>query len=163
MAFVLTCLLASSLHAEEPTELLALRIKWKNARAQSVAKLEEAYTKNLERKLAALTKAERFTEAVGIRDELVKWKNGGDSVKQDPDKLIILSATYGSRSKVIDVTKKVQGLVKGNHLDFTVGTKALGNPDPQNNTWLVLSYRYGTHRIRATAKISGEAISISQK
>jgi hypothetical protein len=85
------------------------------------------------------------------------WNGGGDS--DDNRSLQIVSATWGSGSRLQNVTQRVQGYVRNNRISIKVTPQNLGDPTPGVSKTLVVGYRW-QGRLRSEKRIEGEMLNL---
>lgn len=82
------------------------------------------------------------------------WGGGGTY-----DSLEIVSATWGSGTRMQNVTQRVQGYVRNNRISIKVTPQNLGDPTPGVSKTLVVNYRW-QGRSRTEKRVEGEMLNL---
>jgi hypothetical protein len=93
------------------------------------------------------------------------WNGGGffpdGNGPGDDSQLIIISARYGARNRTVDVTRRLQSLVRDGRLNVTVSNSTFDDdPAPGTHKTLWVTYSVGRSRQREEVIAEGNRLSI---
>jgi hypothetical protein len=84
---------------------------------------------------------------------------GGGGYDDNVNQLQIVSGQWGSGSRMVNVTQRLQGYVRNGRISIKVTPQNLGDPTPGVSKKLIVGYTYGG-RLRTEQRMEGEMLNL---